>query len=262
MYQKLGRGDDSVKAREEATQLNPALAAQAASAELAAQEELELTLSPETDSDLGDVGIDLGAPDVAEEVALPPAAPEPVPVEAELDIAVDDVPLVVDDDDADAEPEIDISLEESQVEVSVDIEEEIPVEVDLGAADVDIASSADVDLGGVAGFGEPEAVPVVEDIPEVEDIPISVDEDLPIDAGAAAEEPEISLDGLGGAEGAEIENRSGRIVRRHSVRRCQRCRRRRSGAGRGRGYPGRDRGPRGRARHLHRFRGRGVLGLD
>ena len=68
-------------------------AAQAASAELAAQEELELTLSPETDSDLDDVGIDLGAPAVADDVALPPLEVAPVaeaPDEEEFDIIVDD----------------------------------------------------------------------------------------------------------------------------------------------------------------------------
>ena len=137
VYGKLGRGDESVKAREEATQLNPSLAAQASSAELAAQEEIELTLSPETDSDLDDVGIDLDAPAIAPEVAIPVAEAPPVAevlLEEEIDIIVDDT------------PELDISLEDSAPDVSADIEEEIPVEVDLGAADVDIAGS-NVDLG-------------------------------------------------------------------------------------------------------------------
>ena len=183
VYDKLGRGGEGVKAREEATQLNPSLAAQAASAELAAQEEIELTLSPETDSDLGDVGIDLGAPAIAPEVAIPGAAAVPVaePVEEEIDIIVDDA------------PEIEISLEESAVDVSVDIEEEIPVQVDLGAADVDIASS-NVDLGV-----EPE-VPMAQDVPEAEEIPMSVDEDLSLDT--LSDEPGLEL---GDADGPEIE---------------------------------------------------------
>ena len=190
VYDKLGRGDESVKAREEATQLNPSLAAQAASAELAAQEELELTLSPETDSDLGDVGIDLGAPAIAPEVAIPVAEAAPVAevlLEEEIDV------IIVDD-----APEVDISLEEGAVDVSVDIEEEIPVEVDLGAADVDIASS-NVDLGIVAA-PEVSEVPMAEDVPEAEEIPMSVDEDLSLDTSSV----EPSLD-LGDADGPEIE---------------------------------------------------------
>ena len=190
VYEKLGRGGESVKAREEATQLNPALVAQAASAELAAQEELELTLSPETDSDLGDIGIDLGAPAVPEDMAIPAAEAAPVveAIDEEIDILVDDA------------PEIDISLEESAVDLSLDIEEEIPVQVDLGAADVDIASS-NVDIGVVA---EPD---IVEGIPEVEEIPmsfdVSIDDDLPLEM--TPDKPdEPGLD-LGDIDGPEIE---------------------------------------------------------
>lgn len=215
VYEKLGRRDESVKSREEATQLNPALAAQAASAELAAQEELELTLSPETDSDLGDVGIDLGSPAALDDVSLPaseavPLVEEPLleasveAVEEEIDIVVDDVPFAVEEPAvAEAEPEIDISLDESEMDISVDIEEEIPVEVDLGAADVDIASSG-VDLGGAADVPEPAPAPVVEDVPVAEEIPISVDvsidDDLPVDS--LTEEPALDL---GASEGDEIE---------------------------------------------------------
>ena len=181
VYEKLGRGGESVKAREEATQLNPALVAQAASAELAAQEELELTLSPETDSDLGDIGIDLGAPAVPEDMAIPAAEAAPVveAIDEEIDILVDDAP---------------------EIGISLDIEEEIPVQVDLGAADVDIASS-NVDIGVVA---EPD---IVEGIPEVEEIPmsfdVSIDDDLPLEM--TPDKPdEPGLD-LGDIDGPEIE---------------------------------------------------------
>ena len=199
VYDKLGRRDESVKAREEATQLNPSLAAQAASAELAAQEELELTLSPETDSDLGDVDIDLGAPAIAPEVAIPVAEAAPpvaeAPVEEEIDIVLDDA------------PEIDISLEE--VDVSVDIEEEIPIEVDLGAADVDIASS-DIGLGVVAELEEPEA-PVEPDEPSLDlgdadglgiEIDLDVAGDVVVEEDAAAP---VETIGLGEALGEELD---------------------------------------------------------
>ena len=214
VYDKLERRDESVKAREEATQLNPSLVAQAASAELAAQEELELTLSPETDSDLGDVDSDLGAPAVAPEVAIPVAeAASPVAeasVEEEIDIVVDDAPEIV------------ISLEESAVEVSVDIEEEIPVEVDLGAADVDIASS-DIDLGVVAELEEPEAPTVEPDEPSLDlgdadgleieiDLDVSSDEisfDVAGDAGDVVVEEDaaapVETIGLGEALGEELD---------------------------------------------------------
>ena len=192
IYDKLGRGGEGVKAREEATQLNPSLAAQAASAELAAQEEIELTLSPETDSDLGDVGIDLGAPAIAPEEAIPVAAAAPVaePLEEEIDIIVDDA------------PEIEISLEESAVDVSVDIEEEIPVQVDLGAADADIASS-NVDLGGV----EPSLDLGDADGPEIEiDLDASSDE-IALDVAGDVEQDAAPVEttGLGEALGEELD---------------------------------------------------------
>ena len=205
VYDKLERRDESVQAREEATQLNPSLAA---------QEELELTLSPETDSDLGDVDIDLGAPAVAPEVAIPVAEAAPpvaeAPVEEEIDIVVDDAPEIV------------ISLEESAVEVSVDIEEEIPVEVDLGAADVDIASS-DIDLGVVAELEEPEAPTVEPDEPSLDlgdadgleieiDLDVSSDEisfDVAGDAGDVVVEEDaaapVETIGLGEALGEELD---------------------------------------------------------
>lgn len=200
VYEKLGRGEEGVKAREEATQLNPSVAAQAASAELAAQEELELTLSPETDSDLGDVGMDLGAPALDNDVMLPAANAAPV-AEEEIDVVMEDDALG-EQPSGEAEPEIDVSLHESAGDSPVDIEDDISVEVDLGDAEVEVSSS-EIDFGMGAEAGEPATGPPVGAGEAPEEIPVSLDEDLPLDTMSEGSESS-GLD-TGGESEAEIE---------------------------------------------------------
>lgn len=192
VYDKLGRRDEGAQSREEATQLNPSLASQAASAELAAQEELELTLSPETDSDLGDVGIDLGPLAVSGDVSLPASEALPV-IEEEIDVIVDDDAFAA-ESPVEAEPEIDISLAESAVDIPIEVEDEIAVEVDLGGELED--SGLEIDLGGLTDAEEPEPPAFVEQVAAAEEIPVSLDDDLPLEA------LEAPLD-MGPAEPAE-----------------------------------------------------------
>ncbi len=203
VYDKLGRRDDGAKAREEATQLNPSLAAQAASVELAAQEELELTLSPETDSDLGDVGIDLDPLSLGGDMALPVADALPS-IEEEINVVVDDDAFAI-EEPLGAEPEIDISLADSAVDIPVDIEDEIAVEVDLGAGAED--SGLEIDLGGLTNVEEP-LPPAVAEEAAVEEIPVSLDDDLPLDISlepepAQVEAPRFDLEDAG--DGIEID---------------------------------------------------------
>ncbi len=144
VYHKLGQADAAAGAREEATTLNPALAAQAASAELTAEEEIELTLAPETESDLGDVGIEVGAPleedvlsvdamdigaDMVEDIAIDLDAPVPGDIELSIEEPpVEVVPAAPVEPAAVVEPEL-------PPEVPI-VEEEIPAEVDFGVEEI------------------------------------------------------------------------------------------------------------------------------
>ena len=170
VYDRLGRGSDASQAREEATELNPALAAETASAELAAQEELELTLAPESDSDLGDVGLDLDAPSVASDIFSSPSAEDAPVVEEAFAVVVEDDNFAIDasEDDGSA---LEISLDEEEFDVSVEPEvggEDFAVEVDLS----DVAeSSPEVSLDSDDGIEmdlDPSQL-------EEEEIPISMD---------------------------------------------------------------------------------------
>jgi tetratricopeptide (TPR) repeat protein len=159
VYERLGRAQDAATAREEATQANPALAAQMASVGFVGEEEPELILAPETESDLGDVGI---------EVDLPPMGAAEEEFLSFGGSAEDDTAL--------GEPEIDISLDEVAPPPSAP--EEIPLEVDWGAA------------SGAAGAIEDEEFSL-----DVEEPADAVDEEIPI---AIEDEPAVShASGLG-----------------------------------------------------------------
>jgi tetratricopeptide (TPR) repeat protein len=163
VYERLGRSADAVQAREEAAQLNPSLGAQMARVDLVADEDPELILAPESESDLGDVGIDIDVPGLEEEgdelLTLSESGP---PSAAEISVSFE-------------EPEIDISFDEEPAPPgAVEIPEEISLETDWGAAE---------DLSGAASADAPEFV----EESSVEDIPISVEEDFAsLDVGPAA----------------------------------------------------------------------------
>ncbi|HEY7697235.1 MAG TPA: tetratricopeptide repeat protein, partial [Vicinamibacteria bacterium] len=126
VYERIGRGSDAGRARQEATELNPALASQMAAApSLAVEEEPELILATETESDLGDAGIEIDIASVEEE--RPAFAGMAPPSESEISISFDDASL--------DEGEIEVSLDEPAAPpVAERTAEEAPIEVDWGAA--------------------------------------------------------------------------------------------------------------------------------
>ncbi len=186
VYDKLGDAAKANAAREEGAALNLALAAQAATAELAAQEEIELTLEQGTQSELGDIGIEVDAP-LGDDFALP--AEE---VEEDFELPV-----------------------ELEVAPPSEVSEEVPFEVDLG-------EEAEMELGVEAGFEEApaqdEEIPVSLDeaLPDFTEITTSsepehsasidsVDEEIDIDLEASAEDIAFSVDSDVAPEEAEQE---------------------------------------------------------
>ncbi len=183
VYDKLGRSQEASRARQEASELNPALASRATASELAVEEEPELILAPETESDLGDAGIEI---DIASMEEDQPVFSGMGP-QSEVDI-----PISFDDGSFD-EPSIDIRLDEPAVAPAIGApipEEEPPVEVDWGAAAGDfggvkdvLSSEDDIDLSG--------AVEV-----EEEEISVSLDDELPeeLEFAAPARSEEIQIE--------------------------------------------------------------------
>ena len=184
VYEKLGRADDAQTARAEAAQLAPAAAAPAPSEELAAGEELELTLSPETDSDLGDVGIELDDAAALDDLTSPTDSQYPA-LEDEIDV-------VIDDDSFEVEPEPAApAASASGVAVS---SEDVPVEIDLGEDDValdDVPDLGDVALDDLGG-----------DEVSLDDVELAIEDGPPLptdasspgtDLAASSEEIEVDL---------------------------------------------------------------------
>lgn len=142
VYDKLGDAAKANAAREEGAALNPALAA---------QEEIELTLEQGTQSELGDIGIEVDAP-LGDDFALP--AEE---AEEEIAVSVDDTAF---SDDVTVEEDFELPVE-LETQPPSEVSEEVPFEVDLG-------EEAEMELGVEAGFEEAPA----------EDIAFSVDSDV------------------------------------------------------------------------------------
>jgi tetratricopeptide (TPR) repeat protein len=172
VYDKFGRSQEANSAREEAGQLNPALASRRAAPASAVEEEPELILAPETESDLGDAGIEIDIGSMEEDRpvfgAMSPRS------EAEIPLSFDDAAF--------DEPSIEVSLDEP-VEaplIAASRSQGVPIEVDWGAAESD--------FGGTPGSDSAEdsidltgAVDV-----EEEEISVSLDEELPEELEFAA----------------------------------------------------------------------------
>ena len=208
VYDQIGQSSDARQAREEATELNPALAAETASAELAAQEELELTLAPDTDSDLGDVGLELDAPSVGADIfSSPPLAEAPVAEEEEFAVVVEDevvgedFAVEVDLSDV-AQSSTDVSLDSGDaIEMDLDAsdvaEEEIQISLDDGLVEGDQAASAEelgdfsvslsvddeedfsVELPEALADDDDDDLVALPDTPSVDDIQVDVPLDVP-----------------------------------------------------------------------------------
>ncbi len=201
VFDKLNRPEDASTSREDAAQLNPDLAAQAASAELAAQDELELTLSPETDSDLGDVGIEMEAPPAA---PLDPSSPEVrelPPIDDDLDVLIDDESFRIEGDEE--EEPLEISFEESSESLGPDSSGD----VEMSDEDIVLEGVPDLDADLEPALAEV-ALHDTEDDADVEEIAISLDdvdekvdheEKISVDStlhldDASAEDLELSID--------------------------------------------------------------------
>ena len=209
VYDRIGQSSDASQAREEATELNPALAAATASFELAAQEELELTLAPDTASGLGDVGLELDAPPVGADVfSSPPLADAPVAEEEEFAVVVEDelvgedFAVEVDLSDV-AQSSTDVSLDSGDaIEMDLDAsgveEEEVQISLDDGLVEGDQAASAE-ELGdfsvslsvddeedfsvelpeALADDDDDDDLVALPDTPSVDDIQIDIPADVP-----------------------------------------------------------------------------------
>jgi len=207
VFDKLGLPEEASAAREDAAQINPEIAARAASAELAAQDELELTLSPETDSDLGDVGIELEEAAVLEDVAPATDTPE-LPasgVDDEIDVVIDDDSFRIDDEDP--EP-LDISLDISEEGDEAIAAPAAPSEVEMSDEDIVIDDVPDLDDQALDATDEDadveEIAIALEDVEDIDvvadDEPISVDGTLHLDE-SSSDDLDLSLgedpDGVG-----------------------------------------------------------------
>jgi tetratricopeptide (TPR) repeat protein len=181
VYDKLGRSQEAGRARQEAGELNPALASRASAVELAVEEEPELILAPETESDLGDAGIEIDIASMDEEPVFSGMGPR-----SEVDI-----PISFDDASLD-EPSIDISLDEvaEAPAISAPLPEEVPVEVDWGAAAGDFGSAKDV-LSSEDSIDLTGAVEV-----EEEEISVSLGDELPeeVEFASPARSEEIRVE--------------------------------------------------------------------
>jgi tetratricopeptide (TPR) repeat protein len=175
VYERVGRASEAGAARAEASQLNPALAAEAARVDLVAEEEIELTLAPETESDLGDVGIEIDVPPMDEILTISESGMES---EGEIPLSFEETPF--------EEPEIEISLGEESEAASPEVPEAMDVEVDWSAAE-DIGDVSESPVSEVVADDEL-PVAVEEDFAALE----SPVEDLPMES-AESEEMEIDL---------------------------------------------------------------------
>jgi tetratricopeptide (TPR) repeat protein len=168
VYERLGRGPDAGRARQEAAELNPALAAaQMAAPSRALEEEPELILATETESDLGDAGIEIDIASMEEE--RPAFAEMAPPSEAEIPISFDDAGL--------EEAEIDVSLDEpAEAPVAARISEEAPIEVDWGAAESDFGG-----LSEAVKSGSEDSIDLTGaiEVEAEEEISVSLDDELP-----------------------------------------------------------------------------------
>ncbi len=171
VYDKFGRSEDARNARQEAAQLNPALASRMASPGAVAEEEPELILAPETESDLGDAGIEI---DILSMDSMKPIEPidEERPVFSGLgQDSESDFPISFDGASFD-EPSIEVSLDEV-AQAAAPPSEELPIEVDWGAAEADFAAAPEsvspedhIDLAGAAEVEEEIAVSLDDELPE------------------------------------------------------------------------------------------------
>jgi len=184
VYDKFGRNQDATSARQEAAQLNPALASQMAAAALAVDEdeEPELILAPETESDLSDSGIEIDIASMEEDQPLFGG----MSAESEAEI-----PISFDDSSFD-EPSIEVSLDEPAEATSIpaSLSDNVAIAVDWGAAESDfgaaagtVASEDDIDLTGAVDVEE-------------EGISVSLDDELPeeVEFASPARAEEIAID--------------------------------------------------------------------
>lgn len=182
VYERLGRSPDAGRARQEATELNPALASQMAQSSIAIEEEPELILATETESDLGDAGIEIDIPSMEEE--RPVFSGTSPRSEAEIPVSFDD------------EAEIDVSLDEPAElpSIAAPLPEEASIEVDWGAAAGDFGS-----LSEAATSGSDDSIDLtgaVEVEAEDDEISVSIDEELPeeVEFGATGLPEEVAIE--------------------------------------------------------------------
>jgi tetratricopeptide (TPR) repeat protein len=183
VYDRLGRSPEAGRARQEAAELSPALAAQMAAPAIEIEEEPELILATETESDLGDAGIEIDIASMEEE--RPVFAEMSPPSEAEIAISFDDAGL--------GEPEIDVSLDEPAEALSgaPPLSDEAPIEVDWGAAGSDFGGRSEAATPDSEDSIDLTGAVEVEVEGEEEGISVSIGEELP-------EEAEFASTGLGG----------------------------------------------------------------
>jgi tetratricopeptide (TPR) repeat protein len=221
VYDKFGRGADAGTARQEAAQLNPVLAAQMAVPEAALDDEPELILAPETESDLGDAGIEIDIASMDDD--------RPVFSGLEQDSAVD-IPISFEGESFE-EPSIDVSLDEPVA--AEPPAEDLPIEVDWGAAESDFGSAPEsispddsIDLEGAVEVEEEISVSLGDELPEEvefaaparseeiqiesdsEDIEINLETssgDIPISVEEPVEEPALETSAAALDEEFEID---------------------------------------------------------
>ena len=168
------------------------VAVAAAGCVVVADEDPELILAPESESDLGDVGIDIDVPGLEEEpeemlvLAAPPSLTE-IPVsfeEPEIDISFDDAPAA----DAGAPGEISMEADWGAAEeLSGAAAAEVPDFAEESGVD-DIPIAIEDDLSGLDSMGvevqeEPAASAEVDD-----------SEEIPIDLNMSSTEIPFSID--------------------------------------------------------------------
>jgi tetratricopeptide (TPR) repeat protein len=185
VYERIGRASEAGGVRAEASQLNPALAAEAARVDLVAEEEIELTLAPETESDLGDVGIEIDVPPMDEILTISDSESG-----SEIPLSFDETPF--------EEPEIEISLGGDREEASPEASEAMDVEVDWAAAE-DIEGAAEAPVSELAADDElPLAVEEDFAAPEspVDELPVdpSESEEFQIDLGSSSADISFSIE--------------------------------------------------------------------
>lgn len=204
VYDKFGRSQEASSARQEAAQLNPALASRTAAPAPAVEEEPELILAPETESDLGDAGIEIDIASMDEEQpvfgGMSPGS------EAEIPLSFDDASF--------DEPSIEVSLDEPAEAASIAAprSHDVPIEVDWGAAESDFGATTgsdsaedSIDLTGAVDVEEEEiSVSLDDELPEEvkfaspargEEIRIESEfEDIEVNLEASSADIPISLD--------------------------------------------------------------------